>query len=151
MKWQKWLASSGIPLVAVAPVSDGDAGVTPPAVTPVTAPGAPRGPEGSQLPGARPAPRRSAGCWCPGEEKRGVLCHNAGRGGVTMLGRVPPRDQLGAGPVPATRTAAMATAARPGTAERPQRPRAAMDRLPGCPTASLIGCHTVGAAHSLPI
>ncbi|KAL2296870.1 hypothetical protein Nmel_014921, partial [Mimus melanotis] len=45
---------------------------------------------------------------------------------------------------------AMATAVRPGTAERPQRPRAGVERLPGCPAASLIGCHAVGPAHSLP-
>lgn len=109
--------------------ASGDAGATHTAVSPVTAPGHVRGPEGSALPGHEP---RQGALRVPREGKGGALCHHAGP--------VPP----------GVRPAAMATPARPGTAERPQRPRAGMERLPGCPAASLIGCHAVGTAHLLP-
>lgn len=137
-------AASGIPGVAVPPVSSAVTRVSPQGRDACHRAGSrPVGPEGAAVPGARAAPGRPAGCWCPVEENTPV----------TMLGGArAARCHPGATlyhPVPAARAAAMATAARPGTAERPQRPRAGMERLPASPTASLIGCHAVGNAHSL--
>lgn len=124
-------AASGIPGVAVPPVSSAVTRVSPQGRDACHRAGSrPVRPEGALLPGARAAPGRPAGCWCPVEENTPVTmlggagaarCHP----GATLVpswchpvppGARRPRCCHGNGCAPRHRRAPPAAAGRYGTA-----------------------------------